>query len=86
MSCCAEGTAALSGHHRMRVRYSGGRSVLIKGPVTGDDYHFSGTARVQLVDPRDAIVIARNPSFRIEGIVDIAIVKADFSKRPRGHA
>ena len=55
MSCCSEGTAALNGRHRMRVRYGGGRPVLVKGPVTGHDYHFSGSARLQLVDPRDAV-------------------------------
>jgi|GraSoiStandDraft_35_1057300.scaffolds.fasta_scaffold04931_3 hypothetical protein len=87
MSCCSEGTAALNGRHRMRVRYGGGRPVLVKGPVTGHDYHFSGSARLQLVDPRDAVVIARDPSFRIEGVVELTMVNTDFSKGPsRRHA
>jgi hypothetical protein len=55
----------------MRVRYSGGRPIVVTGPATGVDYHFSGIARVQLVDPRDAIALARNDSFRIEGVIEL---------------
>ncbi|HVO83160.1 MAG TPA: hypothetical protein VMU60_01925 [Syntrophobacteria bacterium] len=57
--------------HRMRVRYGGGRPVIVRGPVTGSDYRFSGTERVQLVDPRDAAAIMRNRMFRIEGVVEL---------------
>jgi len=57
----------------MRVSYSGGRPVLIKGPVTGIVYQFSGVKRVQLVDPRDGVAIARNHLFRIEGVVEVSI-------------
>jgi hypothetical protein len=64
--------AALTERHRMKVRYGGGRPVLIKGPVTGSDYRFSGVEQVNLVDPRDAIGIARNPLFRIEGVVEMS--------------
>ena len=55
----------------MKVRYSGGRPIGVTGPVTGQSYRFSGTDRVQLVDPRDAVVIVRNPLFRIMGIVEV---------------
>ena len=57
--------------HRMRVRYAGGRPLLIKGPATGTSYRFSGLDRVQLVDPRDAVSIVRNRLFRIEGVVEV---------------
>jgi hypothetical protein len=56
----------------MKVRYGGGRPVLIKGPATGIDYRFSGVETLQLVDPRDAIVMVKNPVFRIEGVVEVA--------------
>lgn len=63
--------------HRMRVRYSGGRPVVVKGPVTGLEYRFSGIDRVQLVDPRDAITIVRSPLFRVEGVVEIPMEKGE---------
>lgn len=54
----------------MRVRYLGGRPIEIKGPVTGTTHQFSGVDRVKLVDPRDAMSIAKNRLFRIEGLVE----------------
>lgn len=57
--------------HRLRVRYTGGRPLLIKGPATGTAYRFSGLDREQLVDPRDAMSIVRNRLFRIEGVVEV---------------
>lgn len=80
MSCCPGSTGSLSDRHRMKVRYSGGRPVLVKGPATGVEYRFSGSDRLQLVDPRDAIGIARNALFRIEGIVEIAVATATLRK------
>ena len=72
MSCCGgTATAPLNERHRMRVRYLGGRPVVLKGPVTGVEYRFSGSERDQLVDPRDAIMITRDRLFRIEGIVEL---------------
>ena len=56
----------------MRLRYGGGRPIVIKGPVTGSSYQFSGIERVQLVDPRDAVAIARNRLFRVEGVVELS--------------
>jgi hypothetical protein len=61
----------------MRVRYGGGRSVAVKGPVTDTEYRFSGIDRVQLIDPRDAVTIVRNPLFRVEGVVEIAVEKGE---------
>lgn len=72
MSCCGQNpTAPLTERHRVRVRYGGGRPVVVKGPVTGATYGFSGASRVQLVDPRDAMAICRNPLFRAEGLVEL---------------
>jgi hypothetical protein len=62
--------------HRMRMRYGGGRPVVVQGPVTGVMYHFSGIDRVQLVDPRDAVAIVRNQLFRIEGVVEIPVSRS----------
>jgi hypothetical protein len=75
MNCCHQVRAALTEHHRMRVRYSGGRPVLVKGPVTGNDYRFSGVDRLQIVDPRDAIALVRNPLFRIEGVIELPVAE-----------
>lgn len=74
MSCCGENrTAPMTERHRLRVRYYGGRPVIIKGPATGSSYRFSGIDRVQLVDPRDAAAIVRNRLFRVEGVVEISV-------------
>jgi hypothetical protein len=45
--------------------------VVVKGPVTGTSYAFSGAARVQLLDPRDALSVVRDPMFRAEGVVEV---------------
>ena len=72
MSCCGSGpTGRLTERHRVRVRYGGGRPVVVKGPVTGASYAFSGAARVQLLDPRDAVAVVRDPMFRAEGVVEV---------------
>jgi hypothetical protein len=55
----------------MRVRYGGGRPVMVRGPVTGAGYRFSAAERVQLVDPRDAVAIVRNSLFRVESAVEL---------------
>jgi hypothetical protein len=73
MSCCPRVTAPLSERHRVQVRYGGGRSIVVEGPATGVGYRFSGTARVQLVDPRDAVAIVRNPLFRVDGLVEVPL-------------
>jgi hypothetical protein len=84
MSCCPQNAGTLGPRHRMKVRYGGGRPVLIKGPVTGTDYRFSGIERLQLVHPRDAIAIVRNPLFRIEGVVEVDAAEVVFVGKGRG--
>jgi hypothetical protein len=71
VSCCPGGAPTFSERHRLRVRYQGGRSLVVKGPVTKAEYRFSGMDRVQLIDPRDAIGIIRSSLFRIEGVVEL---------------
>jgi hypothetical protein len=72
MSCCGQTpTAPLSERHRMRVRYGGGRPIVVEGPVTGSNYRFSGVDPVQLIDPRDAVALTRTPIFRIEAVVEL---------------
>jgi len=63
----------LTQRHRMRLRYMGGRPVLVKGPATGNQYRFSGVEPIRLVDPRDAIALVRNPMFRIEGLIELSV-------------
>ena len=73
MSCCgARPTAVMTERHRVRLRYGGGRTVVVTGPATGTSYHFSGAERLQLVDPRDAVTLARDPRFRVDGVVQLA--------------
>ena len=72
MSCCPEPlTVPLSDRHRVRVRYLGGRPVVVRGPTSGNYYRFSGLERVQSVDPRDAAALVRSPLFRAEGIIEV---------------
>jgi len=47
--------------------------------VTGRDYRFSGLERLQLVDPRDALVLMRSPLLRIEGVVELPMAAEEAS-------
>lgn len=71
MSCCGKKKAPMTDRHRIHVRYLGGRPIEITGPATGYVYRFSGKAPLQLVDPRDAVRIARSRGFRVEGMVKL---------------
>lgn len=72
MSCCRDATTAvLHQGDRVRIRYLGGRPVQPMGVATKAVYLFSGIDRVRLVDPRDAVALARHPMFRIEGVVRV---------------
>lgn len=76
MGCCGEISAGRLTITRkeiergltLRVEYAGGRTVKIEGPATGRTYVFSGAARVQEVDPRDAAALLRDRHFRLIGI------------------
>jgi hypothetical protein len=46
------------------LRYAQSPAVRVVGPVTGRPYHFSGERPTQMVDARDAAVLARGNVFR----------------------
>jgi hypothetical protein len=52
----------------LQIEYAGGRTVRIRGAVTGSEYVFSGLERIRAVDPRDAPHILSNGSFRLKGL------------------
>ena len=85
MSCCPGAKAPLTSRHRMKIRYGGGQPIVVKGPASGAEYHFSGLDRVRLVEPRDAVQIVRNPLFRVEGVVEVPITEVS-SPPPRDRA
>jgi hypothetical protein len=61
----------MTGRHRIRIRYEGGRTIVVKGPFTGREYRFSGTDRVLLVDPRDAVGMAKPGILSVAGVVEL---------------
>lgn len=75
MGCCGQTTGRLSISQadidaglKLRVEYSGGRTVKITGSATGATYVFSGLQRVQDVDPRDAPALLRDARFKLAGV------------------
>jgi hypothetical protein len=76
MSCCGgsgEGRltitqAEIDAGLALQIEYSGGRTVTVSGAATGKQYVFSGLQRLQDVDPRDALAILREPTFRLKGM------------------
>ena len=76
MACCGQaGTGRLTITQKeiddgfaLQIEYSGGRAVSVGGPFTGKQYVFSGRARVQDVDPRDAPLLLRNQMFRVKSM------------------
>lgn len=72
MSCCRSShRAVLSDRHLMAITYSGGRTVVVKGRVTGKEYSFSAGVKTVLVDPRDAVPLLRARWFRIEAVLEM---------------
>lgn len=51
----------------VRLRYLERSPVLVRGPVTGRQYEFSGSRPVQRVDGRDAEALLRTGFFRRAG-------------------
>ena len=51
------------------IEYAGGRTVMVVGAVTGRRYTFSGTSRLQQVDPRDAVALLRERAFRLNRVI-----------------
>jgi len=46
------------------VRYTETQSIVVRGPITGRRYAFSGANPVQSIDPRDAAAILQARFFR----------------------
>ncbi|WP_175942805.1 hypothetical protein [Caballeronia sp. BCC1704] len=63
--------------HRVAVRYGGGRTIAVKGPVTGVEYVVSGSRRVVWMDPRDALVLTRERTFTLDGAAMQASARLD---------
>jgi hypothetical protein len=53
----------LSTHYSIVVRYTETSPILVRGPVSGRQYQFSGSKPVQAVDPRDAAALLRTGFF-----------------------
>ena len=49
----------------VRLHYIGGQPTVVRGPVTGNVYHFSHIEPVQSVDPRDAVDLLADRHFRL---------------------
>lgn len=85
MSCCEDRAAVQratmahpSWHGRaVLIRYAGARMVAVRGPRTRRVYTFSGTAREQPVDPRDAAALLGSAWFRVVGVVRIETTAVD---------
>lgn len=74
MSCCEESRLAAMTRpswegRAVLIRYAGARPITAIGMVTGRRYRFSGTAREQPVDPRDAAAFLGGRGFRAVGVV-----------------
>ena len=76
MSCCGQRVGRMTIRQsdiddglRVRVEYVGGRTVTVVGSITGASYGFSGRARLQDVDPRDAPALLRDRRFVLKGVM-----------------
>jgi hypothetical protein len=76
VSCCGQSAGQLVVNQKdideglaLEIEYSGGRTVTVKGGVTGKSYVFSGLRRLGAVDPRDAMTILRDGRFRLKRVV-----------------
>jgi hypothetical protein len=49
---------------RITFRYTGNKSLLVRGPWSGTNYHFSGPGATMSVDPRDAKAMGAVPNLR----------------------
>lgn len=78
MSCCREtGRAVIRQEEidrglQFEVEYAGGRTIAVVGAITGRPYKFSGTDRLQRVDPRDAATLLRQRVFRLKRVIPAA--------------
>ncbi len=75
MSCCSKAGSPVIREDDIKrglafeIEYAGGRTVTVVGAVTGRRYTFSGTSRLQPVDPRDAVALLRERAFRLNRVI-----------------
>ena len=75
MSCCGGGSRAVIRQEdidrglEFEIEYAGGRTLTVVGAVTGRRYTFSGTDRLQRVDPRDVGALLRQRAFRLKRVI-----------------
>jgi len=85
MICLPQVTAGLTKRHRVKMRYGGGRLVLIKDLMMGAEDRPSEINQFQLVDDlRNAARMAQSPVFRIAESVEMSTAEAAFSRREGG--
>ena len=60
----AQANSAQPASESVAVRYTESQSIVVRGPVTGRRYSFSGTSPIQSVDARDAAAILQARFFR----------------------
>jgi hypothetical protein len=77
MGCCGQNRAALAqtmnpqqanglpSAKATSLRFIQRRSILVRGPVTGRSYHFSGGASTRGIDARDAAGLLKSGYFSI---------------------
>ena len=76
MSCCGGAGRAVIRQEdlerglQFEIEYAGGRTITVVGAVTGRQYTFSGTDRLQRVDARDASALVRQRVFRLKRITE----------------
>jgi hypothetical protein len=63
----AESCYSSPGYSSVRLRYTENSRILVRGPVTGRQYWFSGSDPVQAVDTRDAAALLRSGFFHQGG-------------------
>jgi hypothetical protein len=57
-------TPAATPYARVSLRYLENSPIRVRGPVTGQDYEFSGSRPVQSIDARDASSLLKTRFFR----------------------
>jgi hypothetical protein len=78
VSCCGKASTAVIRQEDIdrglafEIEYAGARTVTVIGAVTGQRYTFSGTNRLQQVDPRDARALLRERAFRLKRVIQPA--------------
>jgi hypothetical protein len=74
MGCCGQNRAAFANHATQpsfslpsnpptSLRFVQGRSIVVRGPLTGRRYEFDGRSYTQGIDPRDVTALLKSGHF-----------------------